>query len=487
MKTMNVKAILAVALLCLLGYSCQRDVIEPEAITLKVEKSEGKVVLSAEGTEVNLGVSTNSPDWTAMAEDAWLEVVQGEKQITLKAQRNTSMASRSTSVQVLAGGLSRRIAVEQSSGVASVDLGFAPRAVDQWGGTLRIDLSSNADTWEATTEADWITLERDTQEQQLVVSVAEHTERRKRVATIEVRASEGAEPKTIEVRQDGIRYWLLPILDKGQTMDNIQTKEMARRHKLAGPPPNSWAFEKVYKFETISPAFPRLEYILNRTNDYLFCKAILKDVATLEGDEYKEFVEFLVANKFEDKGNQVFWSEELRTEAEVVLEAVEPFVKYTYYPVDPNDYPTTKHYPFQGMKLGSSTPEDVDTYQKSIGGVLDDKRSTASRKVYLHQSASKPVVYDYTFTTDNKLSKLIYTDGLIGRYIYLGTSVVYLNNSFRGMIHGEGFKYHSRDAYTSYIKDTYRNYKTSTDMVVEVVGTNAYVGGPAVVLTFKAY
>lgn len=486
---MNTKAICTLALACLLGHSCQREVVEAETPTLQVAHSDSKVMIPADGTEVSLAVSSNRADWSAIAQDAWLEVSKGDKQLILKAQSNTSMATRRTSVQVLAGGLSRRVEVEQQSGTASVNLGLTPRAVDQWGGELRIDIDSNGDTWVATTDAEWLKLERDTREQQLIVLVSEHTERRKRTATIVVRPSEGAEPKTIEVQQEGIRYWLLPILSKGQTIDLVEGQEVARRHTLVGKPSSSWAFEKVYKFATISPAFPRLDYVFNRTGEYLFCKAMLQSPAILEGAEHTEFAEYLVARKFEDKGHHVYWNEELRTEAEVILEAAEPFVRYTYYPVDPNNNPTTDHFPLASVTLGSSTPEEIEAYQLSLGGVADEKLSSASRKVYRHTKAGlpKPFVYDYKFTA-GKLSLLTYADGNIGRYIYLGSSLVYLNAAFREMLHREGFKYHARDAYATYLKETYRNAEKRIDMVVEVQRTDPYgSGGVAVVISFKAY
>lgn len=483
---MKAKLIWTLAFVCLLGCACQREVIEPQTPTLQVEKSDSKVVLTAEGTDVSLGVTTNSDDWSAMAQDAWLEVIKGDKQITLRAQRNTLISSRSTLVQVFAGGLSRQITVEQLSGSAVIEVGLAPQIVDQWGGELRIDVSSNTDTWQATTDADWITLERDTKEQQLIVSVAEHTERKGRVAVIEFRSAEGAEPKTMEVHQDGIRYWLLPIFGKPLTIDDAQAKEVARRHKLVEQPISAWAFEKIYKFGTISPALPRVDYVFNRTSDFLFAKTILKDVATLEGDEYTEFTKYLLANKFEDKGNRVFWSEDLRTEAEVILEATEPYIKYTYYPEDPYNHPTIDIFPLSSIVLGESTPEQIDAHQKALGTMLDDTRSSLTRKVYTKKVGTKQIVYDYAFTA-GKLSKLTYADGIIGHYIYLNGSLVYLNRSFRELIQNEGFRFHARDPYASYLKDTYRNAAKRVEMLVEV-GTNPYDrSGVAVVLTFKTY
>ncbi len=489
---MKIKSICTIAILGLLTSACQRDKVhEPETPILDITIPQGGVVeFTNEASEASITVNTTSDEWGAAAADSWLTVTPQKGTLLLKAESNVDPTERQTTVEVFTSNIKKSFIVTQKSSPLSLSLGLTPKAIDQWGGDICIDINSNVDTWSATSDVEWLTLKRDLSQQQLVISVEENTAREKRQATIQVRVSDESDPLSFEVVQNGIIYWVLPIIEPGLKPEQVEELESTRRHTLQGIP-NRYAPEKIYKYSTVSPVIPRIEYSFNKQEDYIHTRAILQNANVVSGEEYNAFAEFMRANGFSEDSTNLFVHEGYNTEAELLLGNSEKFILYTYYPEEENPQATVTHFPFtSSLSFYTSRLPAITTYQTSIGGILDNNWSTTSRKVFRHSATgeSKSYTYAYNFSWSS-FNQLQFVDPNIFRYIYFGdNNMIHFTKAFRTMLRKHGYAFRSRDAY-SQLKYVFRNAKRNVEVTIEL-GVNAFpdkdeTGGYAIIMTFK--
>ena len=481
---MRIYATIACIVAMLWGLSCQRSVVEPKQATLEIQGGvqDGILRLSGDASNTQLNINSNYADWTAISLAPWLQVTQQGSSLTLACEENLEATERKTQVQIMAGGITQHIDVVQASGTPSLELGFSPRKVDALGGEVRVDVNSNTDAWSATTDASWIQIKRDLREGQLVLDIDKNIERHERTAIVSVRASLEGEAQQFEVRQSGVIYWLIPILGGNLTPEQVSESEQSRKHVLQGLPP-LYSRERIFKYTTVSHAFPRIDYSFNHLGMHLFSKAILRNVAILTEPDLSEYKAFIESEGFSHLGQHVYWHDKQRVEAEILLNTAEPCVRFAHYPAQPSDITTGHPFPLASVTIGTSTVADVDAYQTSIGGVLG-ATATASRRVFTHTPSdgkSKPFTYTYTFSAGT-LSTLVYRNPNFSNYIYVGGNMVYPTADLRRMLREEGFEYYSFDQYSMF-KRVYRNPQTRVELTLELTSG----GGYAIQMTFRRY
>lgn len=480
---MKVHSIIVATLLTVCAYSCTRTELEPQQAELMVvlEGEGGVLRLAGNAAQTRISVQTNREDWTAISTAKWLQLKPEGTTLLVQCEANPEASERKAQVQVISGGISKQFEVYQASGTAVLELGFAPQKLDQFGGEVRVDINSNGDQWTASTEADWIKIDRDLREGQLVLTVDENTVRYERKAVVEVRASAESEPQRFEVVQSGIVYWIVPILGSGLTPDQINEGETARKHTLQGIPPQFG--DRTFRYTTVSPAFTRMDYTFNYQTNHLFTKAILRNAEVLQGNELVEYVDFLKGKGFSELGHQVYWLEKQRIEAEVLLHQAEPCVRFTHYPAEEANIEVGHPFPLNGVTIGVTTAEQIDAYQASIGGVLNVANSSPTRRVFTHTpgGSRKPFTYEYTLM-NGTLSQLRFTNPNFFQYVYIADKRLFATADLRRQIREAGFRYHSFGLY-SLFQETYRNPETQTEMMMQMVT----LGGNAIQMTFKAY
>lgn len=480
---MKVHSILAAALIVVCGYSCDRTELEPQQAELVVDlATEGDVLrLAGSAVETRVPVQSNYKDWTAISSAKWLVLKPDGKSLLVKCEPNPEAYERRAQIQVISGGISKQFEVLQSSGIAVLELGFTPHKLDQFGGVVRVDVNSNSQEWTATTEADWIKIDRDLREGQLLLTVEENTVRYERKAVVAVRASAESEVQSFEVVQSGIVYWIIPILGAGLTPDQIDEGETARKHILQGVPPRFG--DRTFKYTTVSPAFTRMDYTFNSQAHHLFTRAILPSADILQGDDLVEYVAFLGEQGFMELGHKAYWHERQRVEAELLLHHSEPCVRFVHYPAEEFNIQVGHPFPLSGVTIGVSTAEQIDAYQATIGGVLNATNSTTTRRVFTHtpEGSLKPFTYEYTLR-NGTLSGVRFTNPNLFQYIYIADKRIYPTADLRRQLREAGLRYHSFGLY-SIFQQTYRNPETQIELQLQLQS----VGGYAIQMTFGAY
>lgn len=468
-----------IALLGLGLISCQREQDPQFSPELSVSQQE-TLTLPASEISHRISVLTNlAPgQWSVLSQSSWLKVNIENNGILLSAAANEAPQRRHTTVQVIGGGLKHTFEVVQSAASTTLEVGFAPEAIDQWGGELRVDVNSNVDSWIARSDADWIELTPNYRDGVVSIKVSEHTERTDRIATVEVIDQATSIIKTFEVVQKGIIYYMLPCSDPELSDDELVAYELGRRSKLKKSPSY---FDQTYKFTTVSPAFSEIHY----TIDYLGDKSILKSQMILSSpsilDEKgkTEFFTFLKEQGFEELHTGIFFSEKHSIEVELKLDESQPYVLCTHYLTEDSPQPSVSQLPLEVSVFGKTTPAEVDEWNKANSGKIDTHLSIGnSRRAYRviegDENRMNVITRIYNFRY-GLLESTIHTDQNIIRYLYYvivksGTKF-FLTKEFRKVIYREGFKLHTANQSTnSYV---FRNPETKIEMAVRA-GADAY-------------
>lgn len=500
---MKIKALLPLVASLLLMGACTHDQSGdplPTEINLELTlPASGQLSLPASPIDQTIALKSGGADWRVYSTDKWLTATREGESIRLQAQSNTSQQPRRATVEVIAAGATRSFVVEQLAASADLSIGLTPDPLDQFGGERRVDVNTNLDTWLVSTEADWVHVDCDFVQRQIVIKVDENKDRQPREATIEVRQSEGDEPLTFVVSQQGIVYWILPILDTTLKPDQLEELE-DRRHNLLQGVPASTIPERVFKFSTNSPAIVRLDYSYTRSGEAMYCKAILADASVVaEGEAYDDLKAFMQSQGFVEESPRFFRHASLRAEAQVVQARAEQFIYFCVYPVDTEDpdakisrWPWDTAGPLSFVYPGASLTS-INDYQTSIGGVRDDNYTTSRRVVYRHTEPGleKSYVYSYNLNWSSRLSSLTYVDPNYRRILYFDGSRIFFKEPFRKMLQDNGYVFQSRDPYKTF-SYTFRRSNPNVELLIEVVehefplkGTEA--SGQAVAMTFKIY
>ena len=192
---------------------------EPELIvdqdTIYVDANGGKAL-----TTVN--VSTNFNEWTATCNSDWLHPdhltgMVGITTITVDVDKNPSAGKRMSSIDIESdkGNLKKRVVFVQQAAAPSLSVDKEAIELATAGGTgiASFIVSTNLESWTATSSADWLTINPTTGGEgnnSITISATENTLKSKRTATITIKA--GNLTKLVTVTQDD---WV-PILEVGQ-------------------------------------------------------------------------------------------------------------------------------------------------------------------------------------------------------------------------------------------------------------------------------
>lgn len=479
-----------------LGSCDKQEIPQPDAPELVVAQTE-TLSLPSSPIDHRIAVNTNlsADKWTVLSRESWLRAQADGQNIHLLATENLTTTARKAIVQVSGGGLMKSFEVVQAATSTKLDIGFAPEAIDQWGGKLSIDVVSNMDNWTASTQADWITLKPNHRDGLLSIEVSEHKGRNERRATIEVQDTQAGITKTFEVVQKGIIYFMLPCMDYELSGEDLITYERTRRSKLIKGPSYSIP---TYQFTTVSPAFNQIDYEINYMGDRKVSriKMYLANPNILDGAEKTSFFDFLKQKGFEELHEEIYYSDKNGTEIELKLGEAKPYVLCTYFPTQERHDPAISKLPLDVSEFGKTTPEEVDAWQKDNGGEVDAQRTIGnSVKVYQSHELIGPKqvkinhthVYRFRF---NKLNSTEHTDPVLFRYLYLAGNKIFLTREFRALLYRSGYVYHSSNLRGN-IRFTYRNPQTKVELAMRVL-KDPYVADPktassVVEMKFKQY
>jgi hypothetical protein len=165
----------------------------------------------ASAGSVGMSVTTNQPQWCAVADDAWLAVSEpcgvSGRTIVVSAQENAGSASRVGTLTVTAGTVSRVLKVTQAAGSVRIvpsDVAWAPAA---GGGALTLSaVVSTGAAWKVKTVPTWVTASSKTDVASggtVVLTAAANATTSRRSGTVTL--GSGTATATVTVVQDTTR------------------------------------------------------------------------------------------------------------------------------------------------------------------------------------------------------------------------------------------------------------------------------------------
>lgn len=488
---MKYNILLILVLVLSLHTSCKKDAVEvtPELII----RQEGELLLPYKGAHKNVEIVTNQDKLVGIAQDAWLSIKVKGKILELKASDNTSPLERGTKVQVIAGGVVRSFSVRQASAMGTLELGFPPHKLDQYGGLVTIDVSSNTDDWKASTEADWVTLTPNYKDGILAINVAENTARTGRSAVIDVTTS--GITKSFEVSQEGIVYYLVPMTVYAVDINELMEFEGNRKSALIASPTSKY-LDGYYRFQTRSPIFRDILYKWNGRFGIISEAVILLPEDKPLTDELKADMMnfFRKANGDDpmiDLGN-VYFAQKLWTDIRFGKWKDREAVILSFVPRQeklPEDLVPKRLTFAPSFELDKTSPEEVDAYMKTFSGKIDAEKSSDVIKHYISnkkitQKDGTQLTFDihhrFTFGAETKtLDKVENNDPVMGSYAYLPDYAkgvdFFLTAEFRKLLHDEGYVFESRTASIFVTKFVYNNASRKVKLLIYPRTDNKYV------------
>lgn len=284
----------------LLGFSCAPKNDDVEEPTLTIQEKELRFDNSA--SEKSVAITTNQSKWVASSpkEGEWVEIAQSGNNMIVKVSPNTAGVERKTIILVNAGYLSEKIILTQSA--SDIVLEAQPESIDipQKGGYKTIDINSNTESWTAELEepVDWLTVTAKSRKGEIVLEALPNES--SKVRTAKLVAKSGAKAVLIEISQQGVQKYFIPMSPKDNAnTDNIIRFETKRGSVMksfsAGLP--AWGIDGGITFISPSDIMPTIAYTING-GDPMYKKA------TVLSYDYKEmtsddFQAFLKENGFE--------------------------------------------------------------------------------------------------------------------------------------------------------------------------------------------
>lgn len=436
------KKLLTVLMLAgiLISASCTKDdVVEP---TLQLSET-GTITLPKAASEKAVTVTTNQAEWTSMANANWIELIQSGNTLTIKAGENFTSEKRKAEVMVLAGGLGKKLAVEQSESEFTIVTIPDKLEVTQWGGTFQFDVDANSDNWNVTSNAEWLKVTPKQFKKEVVLEIEENTVRESRTAVLTITGEGNASMKEFTVVQQGIMYYILPYLQVETSLGGIIAFENARMSTYV-PDFNAIIYDE-HTFETLSPVFPTIVYmnynnLTSQVNMYASSNEFIKDpeFATMMTEDGYELTSENLYTKKSSQGESTYI-----IEAEMVDGGEDDIsgIIFTFRPEQPGPMPTFEEMPYSFMKFGEpdGTKENIFDWEEKNGGVYDEENSNVSTGYYRFNA---PLPWSIRAYISSSTPYLVQTSSIfedISKFYYKAGGKYYMTEEFTALKDKEGF------------------------------------------------
>lgn len=431
------------AILMLVGIlfttSCKSEVEEP---TLTLSET-ATIILPKIASEKAITVTTNQSEWSSMTNADWIELLQSGNTLNIKASLNATTAKRKGEVLVMAGGIARKLVVEQEASDITIVAIPDKLEVDQWGGKYQFDVDANTQNWTVASDAEWVKVVAKPYKSEVVIEVAENVAREARVAKLTLTG--GTTAKEFTLTQSGIMYYIMPYLKFGATFRELKEFEAARKSEVVED--LNYVFGGPYLFHTQSPAFPAILY--GFANEKLSGMEVQISDKKVVLD--KAFDDMMIANNFKlitsTAKSKVF---ELDQEKTVIRATVSTENKgtivYAVIPKQTQTYKTFAAFPY-GYCDFKGERADVEAWEKANGGTFNKSKSAedpTKENNFLFFDVKKDPALARAYFVSNKTKKLVesahyFTEMNLVFWEYEGARVV--TNEFMALTQKEGFTY----------------------------------------------
>lgn len=414
-----------------------------------VELSDETVDFSDATSKYVISVKTNGSGWNFIKKGEWLIAKQNPDQLLLSAASNPSPEPRSAEILILSGRVNKKITVTQKGRALDFILSQREVTVNSTGTTFSIDVSTNAKTWIAKTDVDWLHLSPTYQIGRLHVEVDENPEYERRVAIISF-SSEDFGKKEVTVIQSGKIYLLLPSFEFQADNFAIRQFEFKRGSIVRSAPDGIFNTTK-WNFQPLSEVIEQVSYTVyqpdkNSEKEYYKHSYIIPYNSNLfqnkrELELAKRFLEsngFVAQNEGESFMN---WQEHV--EAIISIEG-QSKITFNYRPEEPKDFRTILSFPKTHEQM--SNVDELTAWEAQNNGELNEKMSNLS-------VSAKAQTYWYDVHGSGDLKGRVYTvkKGVISAWSYIYTNknlalfdyggTDFLTQNFINLMKKEGYVY----------------------------------------------
>lgn len=282
-----------------------------EEVVLRL--SEENLLVDKHGGEKVIAIESSVRQWSFVSADEgdWLSLSKQGNSLRIAVDENPHAERRRTSITIVAGGMSREIALEQTASDAVLELGTTGQEVSldfaHVGGVGRVEFFTNSPAVEVSTAEgnDWLTI-RDKDDKGFVVEVKPNAERSRRVGKVLV--STGGINREVNVVQLGTPYYVLPLIQSPLSLNQMLTQERARGSEVIQIPTDR-VDQTVYRLKPQSPIVAFVEYRYQFTNQLLYNFAFVAypDAKEVVGNE--AFAKFMEESGFPLKGQDALGRE----------------------------------------------------------------------------------------------------------------------------------------------------------------------------------
>lgn len=283
--------------------------IQPESLAddlyLQVE-TELSVVNSGEDRLV--AVETNAANWSFVSsqEGKWLRLEKEDNNLRITADENLSAQRRSGVIIIAAGDLQKEVIVTQEPADVRIEFFGGKEGTLEIthlaakGETRQVDFYANSQDVEVDVVegVDWL-LVKDKRENGLTIEAKENTTHLERRAKLVLRS--GNAVQTLIITQDGKLYYVLPLLGKELTLNQMFTREKQRGSTLNRIPTDRRQ-QNIYRLNIASPIADFAQYQYDTPNQKFYNEAFVRYKDRSAIIDNAEFDAFMAQMGFPHKG-----------------------------------------------------------------------------------------------------------------------------------------------------------------------------------------
>lgn len=283
--------------------------IPSEPSSLELSKTE--LVIGKEAALETVNVTTDADAWSFLVtpgEADWIDVKQTERTLEIGVKANESATSRHSVITVIAGGLVRKVTLEQSASDlvfffdGQTDIPEDQLILSALGNEKLISVRTNDKGWHiqpVDSETSWLTVHTDTEAGVILLEAERNPEVEARVATLSISLSNGT-TQQLTVTQAGQLRYFLPYQENHNVLNykDLIIFEKERGNALTyfqrGDDSGWWTTPDILTFATSSDVLPRVTY--SREIDfslvYNYAEFPIADKSEIqEGGGFRKFLE----------------------------------------------------------------------------------------------------------------------------------------------------------------------------------------------------
>ncbi len=425
-----------------LGTSCTEEAADKATLAL----SETALQFTKETGEKTIEVTTNQEQWVTIPNMDWIDCTRAGNSLTIKVTRNETNRQRSGKIAVVAGDAVQMIEIRQNeTEMEATDLP-EKLVVDQWGGEYVYYIQSGGKDWSIQTDAQWLSVTSLPFSNKVVIRIPENSQIEEREATLLLSA--GTLTKKYTVFQAGAMHLILPLLDFGASVIQIDDFEKARKSDFVG---SRNIFPFVYL--TKSAAFPQVDYNFGKDFEYVNSTIHASSREVVADGKLNTMLEekgFVLKNSY-DKFCRYF---ELKNEAHVVEVNVvdgkfgvsknKSGIFFRNTPRQKESHKTFDSFPelYPNMHEQVADIEKIKKWEVANGGTFNEEKSY---EYVLYFDVNDPLIKERYYKIqewDNKLNHIgIHTRDNTS-HVFEHEESFWFTEEFKNLMQKEGFSYY---------------------------------------------